>query len=366
MAPTIDLTFRSTDPVQTTNSVGTLGDLFGVRAEADAALAEVTGLIAQTKDAVATDTSALILLTTGGKVSAYGPGSRFGALVHDTLGVTAAAPDLQIDNHGQLVSFEFVAETNPRPPRHRPTPPSASRASLAQQVLWTTRSSTAPTPGPTATSPTSTAPRGTSSATAWPTRRRWSPTCGTPSPDDGDRHQDAAGRAGLQLDRQACFDVRDGRGVALVATLAAVSLFVGVADITVGDVLTGRADYEIIALSRLPRTLALILAGAALSVAGLIMQLLTRNVFVEPSTAGILDFAALGLLVTALLWPGAPIMAKMVLGTAFALLGTALFLRILAVVPLRDVLVVSSASCSAVSSARSRRSSPTAPTCSRA
>lgn len=129
-------------------------------------------------------------------------------------------------------------------------------------------------------------------------------------------------------------------GVALVATLAAVSLFVGVADITVGDVLTGRADYEIIALSRLPRTLALILAGAALSVAGLIMQLLTRNVFVEPSTAGILDFAALGLLVTALLWPGAPIMAKMVLGTAFALLGTALFLRILAVVPLRDVLVV--------------------------
>ena len=129
-------------------------------------------------------------------------------------------------------------------------------------------------------------------------------------------------------------------GVALVATLAAVSLFVGVADITVGDVLTGRADYEIIALSRLPRTLALILAGAALSVAGLIMQLLTRNVFVEPSTAGILDFAALGLLVTALLWPGAPIMAKMALGTAFALLGTALFLRILAVIPLRDVLVV--------------------------
>lgn len=129
-------------------------------------------------------------------------------------------------------------------------------------------------------------------------------------------------------------------GVALVATLAAVSLFVGVANITVGDVLTGRADYELIALSRLPRTLALILAGAALSVAGLIMQLLTRNVFVEPSTAGTLDFATLGLLATALLWPEAPVLAKMALGTAFALLGTALFLRILKVIPLRDVLVV--------------------------
>lgn len=114
LAPTIDLTARTTDPVQTlTTNVGTLGDLFGVRAEADAALAEVTDLIDETRQAVSTDASALILLTTGGKVSAFGPGSRFGALVHDTLGVMPAAPDLQIDNHGQAVSFEFVAETNP-------------------------------------------------------------------------------------------------------------------------------------------------------------------------------------------------------------------------------------------------------------
>ena len=129
-------------------------------------------------------------------------------------------------------------------------------------------------------------------------------------------------------------------GVAALAVLAAVSLFVGVADVSLGDVLTGRADYELIAVSRIPRTLALVLAGAALATSGLIMQLLTRNVFVEPSTAGTLDFATLGLLACALFWPDAPILVKMVLGTGFALMGTALFLRILKVVPLKDVLIV--------------------------
>lgn len=129
-------------------------------------------------------------------------------------------------------------------------------------------------------------------------------------------------------------------GVAALCLLTLVSLFVGVADVSPIDVLTGRADYELIAVSRIPRTLALVLAGAGLATSGLIMQLLTRNVFVEPSTAGTLDFATLGLLACALLWPEAPVFAKMLLGTGFALAGTAVFLRILTVVPLKDVLVV--------------------------
>lgn len=129
-------------------------------------------------------------------------------------------------------------------------------------------------------------------------------------------------------------------GVVVLLLGATVSLFVGVADVSLGDVLTGRADYELILVSRVPRTLALLLAGAALAVSGLIMQLLTRNVFVEPSTAGTLDFATLGLLACAFVWPDAPVMVKMVIATAFALVGTALFLRILKVVPLRDVVIV--------------------------
>ena len=56
--------------------------------------------------------------------------------------------------------------------------------------------------------------------------------------------------------------------------MSAVSLFIGVAD-TGGDV---------VLISRIPRTVAILLSGATIAVAGLLMQLLARNRFVEPST----------------------------------------------------------------------------------
>ncbi|WP_420176284.1 ABC transporter permease [Luteococcus sp. OSA5] len=118
-------------------------------------------------------------------------------------------------------------------------------------------------------------------------------------------------------------------GLVCLAVLAAGSLVVGVADL----------DANVLLNSRLPRTIALVLSGSALAVSGQIMQLLTRNVFVEPSTAGTMEFATAGLLVSALFFPGAPVVVKMIFGAVAALLGTALFLRILAVVPLRDMLV---------------------------
>ncbi|WP_235854275.1 ABC transporter substrate-binding protein [Nonomuraea aridisoli] len=52
------------------------------------------------------------MLTTGGKVSAHGPGGRFG-IVHDVLGVKPAADGLKTDTHGNAVSHEFIADKNP-------------------------------------------------------------------------------------------------------------------------------------------------------------------------------------------------------------------------------------------------------------
>ncbi len=49
-----------------------------------------------------------------------------------------------------------------------------------------------------------------------------------------------------------------------------------------------------------------------MSVAGLLMQMLVRNRFVEPTTAGTGQGAALGILVVTLLWPEALILARMV------------------------------------------------------
>lgn len=72
-------------------------------------------------------------------------------------------------------------------------------------------------------------------------------------------------------------------GAAVVLALAVWSLFVGVVDVTPGALLDAdrRPDaVDLLGVSRVPRTVALILAGAGLAVSGLIMQLLTRNPFV--------------------------------------------------------------------------------------
>jgi len=130
---------------------------------------------------------------------------------------------------------------------------------------------------------------------------------------------------------------------AITLLLAVVSLFIGVSEVSPMALLTGNAEpraVEIFLASRVPRTLALVLAGAAMAIAGLVMQMVVRNRFVEPSTAGTSESAALGFLVVTLLAPGWPLMAKMGVSALFALAGTALFLRVLKAVPLRDVLLV--------------------------
>lgn len=129
--------------------------------------------------------------------------------------------------------------------------------------------------------------------------------------------------------------------LALVVTaiLAVVSIFIGVSDVSLGTLMSGAAT-EVLWISRVPRTLALVLAGASMAIAGLVMQIVVRNRFVEPSTAGTSESAALGFLVVTIFAPGWPLMAKMAVAALFALAGTALFLRILRAVPLRDVLLV--------------------------
>ncbi|MEX5302117.1 ABC transporter permease [Kocuria sabuli] len=147
--------------------------------------------------------------------------------------------------------------------------------------------------------------------------------------------------------------LRDARHLvaasAVVLVLAVVSTFVGVLDVTpwslwrqlaAGDLDGFRDSVEVIAVSRFPRTASVVLAGLALSVAGLIMQLMARNKFVEPSTVGTVESAQAGLLVVTLLLPAAPLMAKMGVASLFALAGTGLFLLVLQRIPLRNSLLV--------------------------
>ncbi|WP_286135786.1 ABC transporter permease [Arthrobacter sp. UCD-GKA] len=130
-------------------------------------------------------------------------------------------------------------------------------------------------------------------------------------------------------------------GTVLVGLLAVVSLFVGVSDVSLPMLLAGDPEaWDLLWISRVPRTLAVILAGTAVAVAGLIMQLMVRNRFVEPSTVGTVESATLGILVVTVLVPAAPIMMKMGVASVFALGGTALFLAVLGRLPARNTLLV--------------------------
>lgn len=131
--------------------------------------------------------------------------------------------------------------------------------------------------------------------------------------------------------------------IAATLVLALLSLFVGVSDVSLGALFSTSPEdrpMQVLLISRLPRTLAIILSGSAMAVAGLVMQMIVRNRFVEPSTAGTSESASLGFLLATLLVPGWPLMGKMLISAGFALAGTALFLRILKAVPLREVMLV--------------------------
>jgi len=131
--------------------------------------------------------------------------------------------------------------------------------------------------------------------------------------------------------------------VFLTTALAFVSLFIGISDVSLSTLLGAGAEdraMQVLVVSRIPRTAAILLAGSALAIAGLVMQIIVRNRFVEPSTAGTTEAASLGFLAVTIFAPAWPLMAKMGVSALFALAGTALFLRILRFVPLRDVMLV--------------------------
>ena len=117
-------------------------------------------------------------------------------------------------------------------------------------------------------------------------------------------------------------------GFAAFAALAFLSLFVGVIELAPGDLLSDPDALRLLITSRGPRLIAILITGAALAVCGTILQMLVRNRFVEPMTAGTGQGAALGILLASLLTPAAPVMVKMVLASGTALLTSLGFLAI--------------------------------------
>lgn len=113
IAPVIDLTLDPADTIGSAErNIRTLAGIFGKSPEAEAALARLDGSIADLKAETAKAGRGLIVLATGNRMSAFGPGSRFGVL-HSEFGVAPADPKLATAIHGEAVSNEYILETNP-------------------------------------------------------------------------------------------------------------------------------------------------------------------------------------------------------------------------------------------------------------
>jgi len=120
-----------------------------------------------------------------------------------------------------------------------------------------------------------------------------------------------------------------------VIILGIVSLFTGVYDIW------GQEDgWDMFFITRIPRTVALMLTGAAMAMTGLVMQLMSQNKMVEPTTIGTTEWAGLGLLFVYLLFPGPSLVLRMTGAILFSFAGTMIFFLFLRRVRLRTSLIV--------------------------
>jgi len=129
--------------------------------------------------------------------------------------------------------------------------------------------------------------------------------------------------------------------VITLLVLSIISLFIGVKDVSPLDLFSLTEEQkQILFVSRFPRLMSIIIAGLSMSICGLIMQQLTRNKFVSPTTAGTMDSARMGILVSLMFFTAASPIVKMLVAFMFALLGTFIFMKILEKVKFKDTIFI--------------------------
>jgi iron complex transport system permease protein len=121
-----------------------------------------------------------------------------------------------------------------------------------------------------------------------------------------------------------------------------VSLLIGVdPSVTPANLLRLNEDaLRTFLFSRLPRTMAVILSASGLSASGLIMQAISRNKFMSPSTSGATDAAALGVLLSYILLGRSSHVLQTLFAFATALASTVVFTRVINRLKLRDLVYV--------------------------
>ena len=127
----------------------------------------------------------------------------------------------------------------------------------------------------------------------------------------------------------------------LLILLSVISLFLGVSSVTMRGLFNLEdSQWQIFLDSRVPRLVSILIAGASLSICGLVMQQLSRNLFVSPTTAGTMDSARLGILLAILFFPGASMLLKTAIAVLVSFIGSLLFMSILSRLKFKDTIFV--------------------------
>ena len=113
IAPTVSLTIDSHNFLPSlTQRVEQLGQIFEKQQAAEELINQFKQKVATVKEKATNQGNAMVILVTGGKMSGYGPGSRFG-FIYDELGFAPATTFASTGLHGNVINAEFLLTVNP-------------------------------------------------------------------------------------------------------------------------------------------------------------------------------------------------------------------------------------------------------------
>lgn len=124
----------------------------------------------------------------------------------------------------------------------------------------------------------------------------------------------------------------------VLVLLSITSVFIGVADLSLSAIFSGDTDaLELLLISRLPRLFAILLSGAGLSIAGLIMQQISQNRFAAPSTSGTIECAMLGYVLSLVIFGHGD---NLLLIFGMSIIGTLIFIQFIHRVQFKNAIFV--------------------------
>ncbi|EQG65183.1 fecCD transport family protein [Clostridioides difficile DA00142] len=126
-----------------------------------------------------------------------------------------------------------------------------------------------------------------------------------------------------------------------IIILSYFSLFIGAEDINIMHIFAkNQHKLMIFIMSRVPRLISILIAGVGMSIAGLIMQQISKNKFVSPTTGATIDAAQFGIVICMLLVPTASIFTKTIIAFVFSLVGTFMFMKIIGKLQFKNIIFV--------------------------